>query len=161
MNDLPGWAKGVIAVTITGGVVIGAIYAAKGLKKLLTSDARHQKDEVKETSDDLVTLNSSSATKQSISKSQAESYANSLQQLMDGYGSDEQQIKDIWYHVKNDADVLAIIKAFGIRTISSGYLNPEPDFKGTLPAALRSELSSYWIDKINEIFKNKKIKYRF
>ena len=142
-NSLPTWAKGTIAVVVTAGVVIGVYYSVKGIQKAIQNlDNRNNKDEVNASEDELTKLNKDPKTRQKITTVQAESYANAIDSMMNGYGTDSQGIKDIWYHVSNDADVQAIIKAFGIRTISSGNWNPEPDFKGTLSGAMRNELDS-------------------
>jgi hypothetical protein len=161
-SGLPSWAKGTIAVIATVGLVVGVFYSVRGVKKLIAlRDEQNSKDEVNASEDELTKLNKSSATKQKITTAQAEGYANSLDAMMDGYGTNEQGIKDMFYKVSNDADVLAIVKAYGVRTLSSGNYNPEPNFKGALAGAINNELDSFWIGKINEIFKKKKIKYRF
>jgi hypothetical protein len=79
---------------------------------------------------------------------------------MDGYGTDENAIISVFYSLKNNADFLALIAAFGTREISSGSWNPEANFNGTLTAALVSELDISEIITLNNILKAKKITYR-
>jgi hypothetical protein len=161
-KGLPTWAKGTIALVVTAGVVTSVYFGIRGIKKLIQNiDNKNNKDEVNASEDELTRLNKNSSTKQKMTKVQAESFANAIDTMMNGYGTDSQGIKDIFYKVSNDADVLAIINAFGVRTISSGNLNPEPDFKGTLSGALREELNSDWINLINKVLSDKKITYRF
>lgn len=109
---------------------------------------------------ELEQLNSNSSTKQTLTKQQAISFANSLFTALDGYGTDETGIFSVFYKLKNNADFLAVSNAFGTREISSGSWNPEANFKGTLAPALRSELDASYILKLNSILSQKNIKYK-
>lgn len=106
------------------------------------------------------TLNQNPATRSTISKAQAQSFAQSLFTAMDGYGTDEDAIIGVFKNLKNDADFAMVSNAYGIREVSSGAWNPEPNYKGSLSGALTSELSQSWKDEINKILAGKKIKYR-
>lgn len=123
-------------------------------------DDQVNRDENQSTANELELLNKNPATRQKMSDSQAKGYANSIYASMGGLGTDEQAIKDIFYHVKNDADFLAIKKAFGTRTVWSGTPFFVSDVRGTMIPLLRNELSAYWIGLINKILIDKKIKYR-
>jgi hypothetical protein len=79
---------------------------------------------------------------------------------MDGYGTNETAIFGVFYKLFNDADFLAVSKSFGVREISSGYLNPEPNMKGTMTECLHSELAFDDRKKVNDILKAKKIRFR-
>lgn len=105
-------------------------------------------------------LNQNPATKSTISKAQAQSFAQTLFTAMDGYGTDEDAILGVFKNLKNDADFAMVQNAYAVREISSGAWNPEPNFKGTLSGALTSELSQSYKDEINKILAGKKIKYR-
>lgn len=111
---------------------------------------------------ELEELNKNSETRQKISNQQAQSYANVLFTAMNGYGTDEEAIVSVFYKLRNNADYLALSNAYGSnRVVSSGRGNVfEPDFRGTMASALRSELSSYWTKRINKILTNKKITYK-
>jgi hypothetical protein len=75
---------------------------------------------------------------------------------MDGYGTDESAIVAAFNKVKSDADFDALVRAFGVRTISSGSGNIfVSDFTGDLSECLNDELSSYWIDDINSSLQKK------
>jgi len=104
--------------------------------------------------------NQNPATKATISKAQAQSYAASLFAAMDGYGTDEDAIYSVFTHIKNDADYAMVFNAYGVREISSGAWNPSPNFKGTLSGALTDELDAEEKVKVNNILAGKKIKYR-
>lgn len=155
----------VYSETKTGGKVIKIVLIGAGIfiaYKMIQSimKSKPQREEVASASSELDKLNQSSITRQSISKSQAESLASTLHTAMDGYGTDEDAIISIFYKLKNNADYLALQKAYGVREISSGKLNPEPNFKGTMASALRNELENGWVKKINDLLIKKKITYR-
>jgi hypothetical protein len=117
------------------------------------------RSEEQSTADELQRLNQNPSTKQSISNAQASAYANSLKASMSGVGTYEDQIKSVFWKLKNDADFLAISKAFGTQVISSGSWFV-PDFSGTLISCLQSELDVNDINSINQIFIKKKMKAR-
>jgi hypothetical protein len=141
-----------------GLLILGGYIAYRILKTYVIKTP--QREEVQEGYNELETLNSSTYTKQKITKSQAETYANVLHAAMDGYGTDEQAIYNVFWKLYNDADYLAVKNAYAIRELSSGTWNPEKNFKGTLTGALTSELSTEEKKKINDILRKKKIKYR-
>lgn len=109
---------------------------------------------------DIDKLNSNPATRATITQAQASSFASSLFAAMDGYGTDEDRILNIFRQLKNDADYAYVQSAYGVREVSSGAWNPEPNFKGTLSGALSSELDSDYVARINKILADKKISYR-
>ena len=79
---------------------------------------------------------------------------------MDGYGTDEATIYSVFSKFKNAGDFALVMNAYGVREISSGAWNPEPNFKGTLIGALTSELNVENKTKINKILASKKIPNR-
>jgi hypothetical protein len=141
-----------LGLLIVAGVVV--YYLVKGVVKRIPS-----REEVQAGSNELDVLNQNSETKQKITKQQAESFANVLHVSMDGYGTDENAIVNVFSKLKNNADYLAVSNAYDIREVSSGKLNPEPNYKGTMAGALHSELSSYYTAKINSMLRSKKITY--
>lgn len=154
-NALPGLAKLII--------VAGAAYAIYKLAKAPAKikQGSGSRSEERAVNQEFDQLNSNPNTKATLTKSQMDQYANQLFQAMDGYGTTEETILSVFKKVKNDADVLGIVKSYGIREVSSGRFNPEPNLKGTLAEALTSELSSSWLETINKTLKAKKIKYNF
>jgi hypothetical protein len=148
-----------------GVQVIGLALTGYLIWKLIrkTNQSTADKPNVSEnqqTANELQMLNQNPATKQKISNSQAISMANSIYQAMAGLGTDEDAIISQFYYLRNDADYLALQKAFGTRTIPSGTIVFVSDFRGTLAPALRNELSASDCNKINKILILKKIKYR-
>jgi hypothetical protein len=157
-TGLPTWAKGIIGVAVVG-VTIYAIYK---IPKILSQfkDDKPNKSEGKEVQNELVALNQNPKTKQTISPSQALSIANTIYNSMIGLGTDEYAIYGQFYILKNNADFLAVQKAFGTRTVPSGTILFVSDFKGTLVSCLRNELDADEAQIINKILGKKKIKFR-
>lgn len=163
-EGLPGWAKGTIAVLVTAGGIIGVFYGVRAvrnqIKKSQGGTDRGQGQELDTAENELSDLNKDSKTKQKLSSSQALAIANTIDESMQGIGTDEQTIKDQFYKLSNDADFLAVQKAFGKRLIKSGSIVFVEDIRLTLIPALHNELDAYWIGLINDILRKKNIKYR-
>lgn len=157
-SSMPGWAKGVIAIGILAGVGFVAYKVIKGINE--RNKHKGSKKEDNAVNNDLDKL-ISAGQGPTMSQSQMIGFANQLFQAMDGYGTNEESIISIFNKVKNDADVLGIIKSYGIKDLSSGKFNPEPNLKGTLREHLSAELSQYWMDALNKVMTNKKITTRF
>lgn len=157
-TSLPTWAKGIIGVAVVG-VTIYAIYK---IQKKITEAKQDKpnKSEGKEVENELVALNQNPNTKQTISPSQALSIANTIYNSMIGLGTDEYAIYGQFYILRNNADFLAVQKAYGTRTVPSGSIAFVTDFKGTLVSTLRNELNADEAQTINKILAKKKIKFR-
>ena len=157
-TELPGWAKGAIAVGVLAGVgylVYKLINTGKDIK-----EGKTEREEDRGWNSELDKLNSNQSTKATLSKAELSSMANKIHAAMDGYGTDEEAIIKAFRTLKNNADFAGLQAAYGVQVISSGRFNPEPNFKGNLIASLSTELSDYWITKINQILKAKGIKYK-
>jgi alkaline phosphatase len=145
-------------IAIVLGVLIGGVIVYRLLKGVIKqSDNR---SEVQEAYNELDRLNQSPVTAQKLTKLQAEQYANIIFTAVDGWGTDEVAINRVFNRLRNDADYIAVSKAFGIRTISSGRFNPEPDYKATMVEALHIDMDSAEKKVLNDILIKKKIKYR-
>jgi hypothetical protein len=145
-------------IAIVLGVIVGGIVAYRLLKGFKAE--KGNRTEVQEAYNELDKLNQSPATAQKITKLQAEQYANVIFTAVDGWATDEQAIASVFWRLSNNADFIAVSKAFGIRTISSGRFNPEPDYKATLTEALHIDMSADEKKVLNNILIKKKIKYR-
>jgi len=133
------YVKLAIAVVVIGGAIFGIYKITKVVKDAIEN--KDEKKEVKDVKDDLKDLEKDGKGK-TLSDSQISGFANTLKIAMDGYQTDEESIGKVFASMNNDADVLSLIKSYGIQTISSGRFNTEPDLVGTLPQALNSELDS-------------------
>lgn len=183
-TEIPGWAKGVLLITGAAAVAFVGYKIYKAVQNFEKQKGSRLED--KAVSSDLKTL-ISQGKGPTISSSQAAALANEIFSAMDGWGTDNKQIIAALNNAKNDADVLAIIDAFGTKEISSGALNPEPNYKGRLPGAIVSEMpreghgllnwatfivnpvvglatisnGDIGINTVNEMFNKKGIKFRF
>jgi hypothetical protein len=116
-------------------------------------------NEEQATTNELQVLNQNPSTKQKITNSQASAYANKIFNCMEGQGTYEYELVGVFYHLFNDADFLAVEKAFATRTIHSRVYFV-PDFRGTMVSCIVSELDVDYIKMINNILAKKNIKRR-
>jgi hypothetical protein len=167
-NDLPNWAKGVVAV---GGIAIIGFFGFKIYQDIKRKRGLKQAGQsADEASAELKNL-SSKGVNPTITKTQATNFSNSLVQAMNGCGTDENMVNGVFSKLKNDADVYLLIQQFGVRfytpcSVSSPisfakYLINDQSFGGDLATWLSYDLTSSEIAKINTILKNNKIKYQF
>ena len=167
-NDLPNWAKGVVAI---GGVLIVGVFGYK-----IYQDVKRKKDlkqagqSADEADTELKNL-SSKGIKPTITTAQASNFSGSLVQAMNGCGTDENMIYGVFSKMKNEADVYLLIKQFGVRYYTpcpasnpvsyAKFLIDDKAFGGDLATWLSYDLTSSEIGKINSILSNNKIKYQF
>jgi len=159
-TTLPPWAKGAIAVIVIGGIALAGYKVYKMIKNVGSGKTQGDRQEDRGWNQEFDNLNTNPSTKATLSKAQMLAFATTLFTAMDGYGTDEDTIVGVFKNVKNNADFAGISAAYGIRELSSGYLNPEPNYKGGLSGALASELSQTWKDIINKDLASKKITYK-
>lgn len=145
-------------IAIVIGALIGVYIIYRLTKKVVKE--KGNLTEVQEAYNELDNLNNNPATRQKITSFQAEQYANIIFTAVNGWQTDEVAIGKVFYRLSNNADFLAVSKAFGIRKISSGYLNPEPDYRATLTEALTIDLSADEKKRLNTVLQKRKIKYR-
>jgi len=154
VKKLPPWAIGVLSV---GGLVIIGFVGYKIYKKI--EENKRLAGAKKEGTDIDNDLKNAGAP--SMSNSQISQLANALFVAMDGYGTDVPAIYREIAKLKNNADVLAVKKVYGIRELSSGAGNPAPNFKGTLSQAFIDELETTQVNAINGVLAKKGITQRF
>lgn len=151
-NDLPQWAKGVIAV----GVLAGAGYLLyKYVLKSKTSSEVGQE----EVESEIVV--SSKKDKASYPSSQYYAFADAVETAVNDIGTNEQLLYTTFRKLKNNTDYLLLKKAFGIREYN-GDIFPYiiTRAKWGLEATLQNELSKTELGYVNAILKKANIKYR-
>lgn len=157
-NALPGVAKVVIVVAGTGLTLVTGYMIYSAVKKRIgLAGSFKEKREVDDEIKNLANKN----VKPTYSDSQYLAWANQIHAGFDGYGSGVTQLPSIFIKLKNDADMLKLINAYGIREISSGKLNPTPNFKGTLAGAIADELDAFEINQMNRVLSANKITITF
>jgi len=151
------WIK--LGVFVAGGVAL-----AFGVKKVLDYFKPESKREQSESKQVITELEAEQKKqKASYAPSTYSGWASAIAQAIFGAGTDSAIIFDIFRKLKNNTDFLMLQKAWG---------NPKrqvyPDWfvfystgrKFTLSEALRDDMSSTEIQKINNILSSKGIKYR-
>ena len=149
--------RGLKIVMLVGGA-IGLVVLYRALSGFVSNQNGRQ--EVQGASDELDRLNQSPATRQKMSGYQAEQTSNAIFTAMDGWGTNEDAIYVAFRQMKNNADFLAVTKAFGTREVSSGQGSWVKDMKGTLTQCLQDELDSEERAKVNAILKARNIRFR-
>lgn len=91
--------------------------------------------------------------------SQMAGFADKLYKAMDGQGTDEEQIGAVFNYMQNKADVLQLIKAFGIREYEDPFF---VSYDYNLTQWLNEELDEDEIEEyINAPLRAKGINYKF
>lgn len=149
--------RGLKIVMLVGGA-IGLVVLYRTLSGFVSEQSGRRENQ--SASNELDKLNENPATRQKLSGYQAEQLANAIHTAMDGYGTNEDAIYVAFRQLKNNADFLAVTKAYGVRKVSSGQWSVVGDMKGTLTQCLQDELDSDERKKVNEILKARNIRFR-
>jgi hypothetical protein len=158
---LPPIAKTVI-------VIVGAFVTYKIVKSVTTAlsqtrlnaDERDDKQEEQGWHQELI--NESQNKKPTLSKAQMKQVANKIENMLDGYGTRDQGIKDTFKKfIKNNADFAGVNAAFGVRTIEAGqgigWMAGHE--RGTLTQCLQ-EADYSTLAYINKVMASRGIKYK-
>jgi hypothetical protein len=100
--------------------------------------------------------------KPTLTKTQMKQVANNLENMMDGYGTRDADIKRTFKNsIKNNADFAGVQAAFGIRTIEAGHGTGwiSGHERGTLTQCLQ-EADTATLTYINKLMAQRGIKYR-
>ena len=148
-----------ITKVLKGAAIVGGVYV---VYKILDKFVLNKEDDLsqREVSDDLTKLQKAGIT-QSYSDSQFEIWASQLYAAINTnvFATDEDAIIRILGYLKNDADVLKIIKVFGTRELEGGLFMNKGN--GSLPELVGFALDEDEIKVVNLAFQRKGIKYRF
>jgi hypothetical protein len=165
-NGLPTWARGIVVV---GGLVVGYIAVNAIIKKINQNkvDAAAQQ-EINTASGDLNSV-IAGGTNPTLNNSELEAMSSAIIESSNGCGTDTNMMYNTFSKIKNDADILSFIKVFGLRkktrcpftndtmeSFWSSYTTPM-----SLSAMVNSELDTTEIQKINDGFLAKGMKYQF
>jgi len=167
-NGLPRWSKGVVAVVGVAAIaLVGySIYAGSKRRRDL-KEASKASEEAKVEISELAR----SGVNPSYSPSQYEVFSQKLVQAMDSCGTSEESVYSVFRYMKNKADVLSLISAFGVRYYQpcassnpisySKWLFNDKAYGGGLATWLEYDLTSSEIKKINDILASNNIQYSF
>lgn len=151
-QGLPPWAKGIISV----GILAGLGYVIYKVTQKFGEEPQRDATEDKQIKDELEEAIKKNPL--SYGPSQYATFANNIQEAGFDVGTDEEAIYSIFRKIKNNADYLALLKAWGkpTRTVYEWGIGR----KKTLTQFLKSEMSDSEIRKINTILSNNKVTYR-
>lgn len=167
-KDLPPWAKGVVIVGGGAALYFTGVTIYHNYKRNQDNkDATKAADAAQK---ELVDLKAKGITP-SLSGSQFQALSESLVQAMNGCGTDEQKVYNVFKQMKNDADIRQLIASFGLRYYEPcaasqpiSYLHWQINDKaygGGLPTWLSYDLDASEIDAINAILKANRVNYSF
>ena len=177
-NDLPTWAKGVIAV---GGIAI-AYFTARGVIKFVKTkiESKDQRKTQAEFQDDLRALQNEGVNP-SYPASQYRGWADLIQTQFAGcdfqnnvfdmsdpllgwagtFSGSGKVVAGIFQQMKNDADFASLVTAYGIRTYDQCGTWPfAGDFTGNMFSAISDELDMGERNELNKKLQLKNISYR-
>lgn len=157
-QGLPPWGK---AIVVIGGLTGIYIAASTIYKRVNQAKEESIAGAVAQGAANEVAILEQKGIPRSYSQTQYGAFASELNVSFQGWGTDNDAVMNIFDKMKNDADVYALINAYGVRDIDSGSWNPAPNFRGDLPSALRDEMSSAEIQNLNIKLKNKGIEFQF
>lgn len=167
-KDQPAWAKGAINVLVVGGLAYTAYTIYQNNKK--KKDINQANTQANQAAEELKKL----ATKgihPSYYDSQYEGLSQALVQAMTGCGTDKDMVFNVFRQMKNDADILRLVNAFGVRFYQpcawtspisySIWLVNDQAYGGGIATWLDYDLSAGDIRKINTILSDAGINYQF
>src|SRR5690348_14169685 len=115
----PQWARGVIVVAVVA-LTLAAIWTGYGLISNAIKKAK-ENETPKEADAELEKLRTQGIVP-TYTDAQYKIWADAIEEAFQGWGTANGDT--VFINLKNDADVLKLIIAFGVRTISSGAWNP-------------------------------------
>lgn len=167
-SELPPWGKGVIAV---GGVALVLYIVYNGYRRVKGASDVREAGQVADAAKKEILALQSKGIRPSYSATQYESFALKLAEAMNGCGTTEESIMQVFGAMKNKADVLSLISSFGVRFYQpcaatqpisyARYLFDDKLFGGNLQTWLEYDLSSGNIKKINALLSQKNIDFQF
>lgn len=167
-KDLPPWAKGVVIVGGGAALYFTGVTIYRNYKR--KKDAADATQAASAAKKELVNLKAKGITP-TLSESQFQGLCEGLVQAMNGCGTDEQRVYDVFKQMKNDADIRQLIASFDLRYYEPcaasqpiSYLHWQLNDKaygGGLPTWLSYDLSASEIDTVNAILKANKVNYSF
>lgn len=152
-QDAPPFGK----ILLIAAVILLAYLIYKGISKAL-KPAPANEGQIDSAGDEIKALQESGQITH-YTQSQINGFADKLFQAMDGQGTNEDQIKEVMNYMQNKADVLELIKAFGVRDYEDGFFLV---YQYNLTQWLNEEMDEADIKEfVNDVLKAKGIDYSF
>lgn len=167
-RDQPAWAKGVVNVVVVGGVAFAAYTIYKNAQR--KKDLQEAGQSATAAEKRLAEL-AAAGIYPSYDEASYLSMSDSLVQAMSGCGTDEDAIFNAFRSLQNEADLMALISAFGVRYYQpcvwtspiaySQWLINDKAYGGDLGTWLGYDLSASDISRVNSIIGEKSINFSF
>jgi hypothetical protein len=166
--DLPKWARGTI---IVGGtvVVVGVAYTIYMSIKKAKQDAIDNAAAIS-AANDLANL-ANQGVRPTMTDTVFETYSQSIVVALQGCTEDEQTVFNIMSSMQNTADILELVKVFGVRKVEPCAVSSPiswaldltglKSFGGGLPSVMTWGLNSSQIQQINDDFSTRGINFKF
>jgi hypothetical protein len=166
-KDLPSWAKGIVVV---GSLAMGYAVVTSIMNKIKAASDRAKQEKELNTADAELKNEERAGRGQTLSNSTLEAMSTSIVEASNDCGTEDDLFLSQFDKVKNQADMLAFIKVFGLRQkIRCPYTSDSRvdtwcwygclTQPMSLSLMVASELSQGQIDKINKKLAAKGITY--
>lgn len=167
-KPLPPLAKGIIGITVVGVVTYVGFSVYKSIKRRKELKEANKAGIAAEK--ELIDLDRK-GIRPTMSESQFETLSENLVQAMNGCGTDNGMVRNVFKKIKNDADIRKLISIFGVRFYQpcaadqpisySIYLFNDKAFGGGLPTWIAYDLDSDEIEEVNGILRGNGVNYEF
>jgi hypothetical protein len=167
-NGLPTWSKGVLAI---GGVGILFIIGRTIYKNAQASKELQAENQAGIKAAEEIKVLENQGLRATYMDSQYETFSQSLVDAMNGCGTTEDNVYNVFRSMKNDVDIRKLISIFGIRYYQpcaasqpvsyTKWLWDDQSFGGGLPSWLSYDLTTDEIQQVNAILKSNNVNYSF
>jgi len=159
-DGLPSYGRALVIVGGLGVIAWTGFMVYNGIDRRIKNKKATEKanETLRATGGALADL-SAKGVHPSFSDAQYKVWADQLEACFQGWGTCY-VYKDVFESLKNDADVVRLIQAYGVRTISSGKWNPTPDYVGGLSGILTEELNSLEVIGLMNRMEERGIKFK-
>jgi hypothetical protein len=167
-KELPSWAKGVVVV---GGLGLVGYIGYSIYKKIQDKKAQEEANRQSNIARTEIINLENQGVRATHSDSEFEGYAQALVQAMNGCGTDEEAVYNVFKQMKNDVDIRKLVSTFGIRyyqpcEVSSPisytrWLFNDQAFGGGISSWLNYDLTSSEIQTINSTLRTNGVNYSF
>lgn len=163
-----GFVKFFTTPSLVRTIVIIAIVVLIFLIIYWWRSSRKRREQEEQFEEDYQTLSQGNGQKPTYLQTNYQEFANKIYAAgcsgLFCYGTDEEAMYDVFRQMKNDLDVLLLVKAFGLRQERGGICIPIPgtgECEIPLGQWLPTELSADGIKEINTILSKQGINYKF
>jgi hypothetical protein len=168
LNDQPPLFKGIISVIAVAGIAYIGYEWYQGYKN--KQDIASANQPAIEAGNELQQL-ASRGIYPSFADSEYSSWADSLREAMNGCGTNNSQVYQVFGYLRNDADIRKLIIAFGVQYYQpcwasqfdqwTIYQFDNQHYGGNLPTWLSYDMSASEIAKVNSTMSANGITYQF